>query len=155
MKKLNELPLTEKEMELVSASEANYKRHARIFLEILTIDEKKQTVTLRIEQKGLVNDKLLTQKELIERGKKVFANMLDGWKVHVRSLTYKGDLYQGLELEEVKEEINKRNLKQVDLTRYLDIDKHALSKVLNGKHQLTRWQRAAFSYLFKWLDSVA
>lgn len=152
MKNLNLIPLTDSQREKITTSFHNYKRF-KIEMSILEVKDK--TITLRIEQKDIVNDKLLTQKELIIRAKNAFLDIPEGWKVNVRALTYKGDFGGDLTLEDINRELEKRNIKQVDLTRYLQIDKSALNKLLKGETGLTRSHKAMFYYFFKWMDAAS
>lgn len=131
----------------------NYIRHAKVYVDLLEVDD--DSITIRIEQKELVNSKLLTQKELIDRGKNIFQDISNDYKINVRALTYKGGLHKEMTVQYIKDEMEKRNLKLAHLVLYLGIDKSMLSKVLNKDTPLTGFQKAAFHYLFKWMDEAS
>lgn len=152
MKYINELPLLEKEKSRIVDSIENYKRFAKVYIRILKVKDKE--ITVRIEQKELVNNKLLTLSELLDRVKNVFADLPADWKIHGRALTYKGGKNEPATAEDLKREMEKRNIKASHLVLYLGVDKHAISKLLSKDKPLTGFQAAAFKYLWKWLDLV-
>jgi len=150
MTTLKELRLPDGIKQKIIQSIQNYQRFARVYISLL--DQSDTRLTVRIEQKELVNEKLLTQKELIERAKNVFSELPEGIQLNVRPLTYKGALNDDYTLEKVRAELKSRKIKNVDLVRYLNMDKHQLSKMLNGD-SLTKSQRAMFYYFFMWMDA--
>ena len=69
---------------------AQYKRFGKIDIQVLEANEREIIVSAK--QFELVNDKVLTDKELIERTKDLFKDEIpSSVKVHVRPLIYKKD----------------------------------------------------------------
>ncbi len=82
------IPFSEKSQQLIEDSISNYWRFARI--EVL-IEPGKQLneYNVFISQKELVNDRILSEEELVERGRKIFEGLIpDGYNLNYIPKSY-------------------------------------------------------------------
>ena len=154
MKGIELLPsLTKEQKELLETSEKNYKRFARVYFQILSVDENEVVVKVwQIENKA---QKYLSAKELIERTHSIFEGIVpENIKIHVRPIPFdKVDLTH-FSVENVEEKMEKLGLKPKDLTRLLNLNKSSLSLILNKERGLTKSSKAMLYYLFKYLEAT-
>jgi len=154
MKGIELLPsLTKEQKELLETSERNYKRFARVYFQILSVDENEVVVKVwQIENK---TQKYLSSRELIERTHSVFEGIVpENIKIHVRPIPFdKVDLTH-FSVENVEEKMEKLGLKPKDLTRLLNLNKSSLSLMLNKERGLTKSSKAMLYYLFKYLEAT-
>ena len=88
MKGIELLPsLTKEQKELLETSERNYKRFARVYYQILSVDPNEVVVKVwQIENKA---QKYLSAKELIERTHSIFEGIVpENIKIHVRPIPF-------------------------------------------------------------------
>ena len=139
--------LTEDQKTLLENSALQYRRFARIYIEV--IDNLDGQVTLKIQQKENPTGNYLNRDELLDRLTSAFEGMIpEGIKVTLRAIPFKGEL-DLVDLEYVEQKKVELGLKDADLSRMLNIRKDNLSVILNSHRGLTKWQKAAFYYLFK------
>jgi hypothetical protein len=142
--------LDKKKAELLKLSAQNYKRFARIYFAITSATENE--VIVKIWQEENVMGRYLNAKELIDRGKEVFKDILpDTMKVHFRPIPYKIDSLVNVTQEYVYVQMEKFNLRSKDLVKLLNIDKGTLSRTLSS-NALTKSSKAMFYYVFKYLE---
>lgn len=122
----------------------------RIGINIEPLSFEYNTLLVRVEQKKYLNDKILTDKELVTRAKEVFEGKLpDDVKVLVSPIFSNRDELGKINLKYIRTRMEELGLKQSHISKYLDIDKVSLSRILNEERELTKWQKAAFYYFFK------
>lgn len=146
--------LTKEQKEILKTSELNYKRHARIFFEIL--DFSNDIITVKVWQMENPLQRYLSQKELLHRAKEVFNSDIvpPHIKVHTREIPFEKMELITFSIEKVVEKMQTLGLKPKDLSRLLNIDKSAMSELLNGNRALTKSHKAMFFYLFKYLEAT-
>lgn len=86
------LPFSDSAKELIRSSVNNYWRFARIEVSGKPEIDQDQVLSLyvQISQKELVNDKVLTEQELISRGKAIFDPQImpEGQRVYITANTF-------------------------------------------------------------------
>lgn len=142
--------LTEEQKERLIYSANQYERFARIYFEVLDVKDK--TVSIKIYQLENTLGKYLPAKELKERALEVFKGCLPkGWEINLIAKPYK--FLNTITFESIREKQKELGLSDADLSIYLGIRKENLNRMLNGKSKLSKIQKAAFHYLFKWLEN--
>lgn len=150
MKGIEKLSLTSKQKKTLEKSEVSFKRFARIYFEILKIDEKEAVVKVWQEENEAKN--YLTAKDLIERTKDVFAGIIPvELKIHCRPIPYEPIDLRNMTIEDIKRDLEYFGLRPKDLVKLLDIDKSSLSLILSENRELSKANRAMFYYLLKYL----
>jgi hypothetical protein len=87
MKSIEVLPFTDDCRNKIANSISNYWRMARIDVVASIID---QLIEVKVHQKELVNDKILTAEELVARGESIFVGCIpEGYNVRYIPITYK------------------------------------------------------------------
>ena len=153
MKGIELLPfLTVEQRKWLETSELSYKRHARIYFQILSYSPAE--IRVKVWQMENPLNKYLSSKELVERVKGVFAEILPPkTELHVRPIAYKKDDLERFSVQEVNSKMEELGLKAKDLVKLLDIDKSSLSLILKGERELTKPGKAMLYYLFKYLET--
>lgn len=148
MAQFNKLPISETDKALLTSSAANQMRFLGLEYSILSQDEK--SITVLVRQKRLINDKVLSKTELIERAKEFLKveslppNML----IHARPIVHNITDSEVVTQTWIKEKMHEKNLKLKNLVEMLGIDKSTLSELLSGNTNLTKWHKATFYYFF-------
>lgn len=119
--------------------------YAGIKVDVLSFEE--GVLKVRVEQKELKNNHLLSQSQLVNRAGSVFAPLENRYKVHYVALTYKPDLAD-VDKDWINAKLQEFKLSRNDLIKQLEIDKSTLSELLSGNRSLTKFQKAAFYYYF-------
>ena len=153
MKNINLLPIPEDARKRLSDFAAQYRRMDRIYIEIESFNNGRLIV--RAEQKVLINDKILTKKELTDRVREMFAGEIPAdWKLTVSAVNYDRRDIAGISPEWIMENMTRLNLKSKDIVSHTGLDKSTISSLLSGDKELTKWHKIAFYYLFKFLEFV-
>jgi len=141
--------LTEEQKRLLETSALNYRRFARVFFQVLEASDSE--VVVKVWQNENVADKYLTVKELVERTRAVFNDILPSEvRLHVRPIVYNRSELEKFDAKAVAEKMEQLGLRPKDLVRLLDIDKSSLSSMLSGKRELSKHSRAMLYYFFKY-----
>ncbi|MGQ1890577.1 hypothetical protein ACT29H_09065 [Thermophagus sp. OGC60D27] len=147
IEKLTHLTTEQREKLIHSANQ--YKRLARIYIEVLDVENKE--VTIKIFQLENKAEKYLPGKDLKQRAQEVFEGcMPEGWEINLIAVPYK--FLDQITLESIREKQKELGLTDTNMARLLNIRKENMSRIMNGKRGLTQWQKSAFYYLFKWLE---
>jgi hypothetical protein len=150
MKGIEKLNLTKEQKRILEKSEVSFKRFARVYFEVIRIDEKEAIIKVWQQENPAQN--YLSAKELIERTKGVFEGIIPaGVKIHCRPVPYEPSELRNLTIEVIKRDIEQFGLKPKDLVKLLDIDKSSLSLILSENRELSKANRAMFYYLLKYL----
>lgn len=148
MEGLNLIPISDEARARVASFAQQYGRFANIQMKVLEADERSATV--RVVQHYNKQNKYQDQKGLIERAKDLFKGEVpEGYKIHVRAIPYTPHETDQVDLDWIREKMAEYDLSQIDLVKALGVDKPTISKIFAGKHELTRFQRAAFFFMFK------
>jgi len=153
MKGIELLPfLTGEQRKWMETSELSYKRHARIYFQILSYSPAE--IRVKVWQMENPLNKYLSSRELVDRAKGVFAKILPPeTKLHIRPIAYKKDDLERFSVQEVNSKMEKLGLRAKDLVKLLDIDKSSLCLMLKGERELTKPSEAMLYYLFKYLET--
>ena len=153
MKGIEFLPfLTEEQRKRLEKSEVSYKRHARIYFQVLSYST--EELCVKVWQMENPLNKYLSSKELVDRTKGVFAGIIPSeTKLHVRPIVYKKDDLEKFSIRDVNSKMEELGLRAKDLVKLLDIDKSSLSLILKGERELTKPGKAMLYYLFKYLET--
>ena len=141
--------ITDEQRKLLAHSANQYKRFARIYIEVLGVKE--TTVTVKVSQQENNTEKYLSAKELKERVHEVFEGCLpSGWDLEVRAVPFR--FLEVITIEYIREKQTELGLSDIDLSRLLGVRRENLSRIFNDKRGLTKLGKAAFYYLFKYLE---
>jgi hypothetical protein len=153
MKGIELLPfLTTEQKKWLETSGLNYRRYARIYFQILSYSP--DELCVKVWQMENPLNKYLPSKDLVERAKGVFAEILPSEvKLHVRPIAYKKDDLKNFSVQDVNSKMEELGLRAKDLVKLLDIDKSSLSLILKGERELTKPSKAMLYYLFKYLET--
>ncbi|SFD85406.1 hypothetical protein [Thermophagus xiamenensis] len=142
--------LTEDQKERLIYSANQYERFARIYFEVLDVKDK--TVSIKIYQLENNLEKYLPAKELKERALEVFKGCIpEGWEINLIAKPYK--FLNTITFESIREKQKELGLSDDELSLYLGIRKENLNRMLSGKRKLSKCQKVAFYYFFKWFES--
>lgn len=148
MKNLDLLPLPSEVKERLAKFAQQYLQLAQIAIEVVSF--KDNWLIVRVEQKK-VNEKQLTRKELIDRVRKMFADEIPPeWRLTVSPVDYCRTDIDNITPEWIKAQMQELGLKTKHLTNQTGIDKHILTALIEGYPELTKWQKIAFYYYFKY-----
>lgn len=126
---------------------SDYKRMG-IYIDLVSFEH--SILKLKAEQKRYLNDKVLNNEELIDRAKSLFVGKIpEGIEIHVSPVYVDRDELSQVDLYYIEAKMAELELKPSHLCRYLNIDKSAMSVLLSGGRELTKWHKAAFYYFFK------
>lgn len=141
--------ITEDQRKLLILSAKQYKRFARIYFEVLEVTP--DSVSVKIKQLEGPAEKYLSAKDLTQRAQEVFEGMIPvDWKFSVRAVPFK--FLQVVDVDYINSRKEALGLTDVDLSRLLDVRPENLSKILSDNRGLTKLGKAAFYYLFKYLE---
>lgn len=115
-----------------------------IAVDVLSVEE--DVITIRVEQKKLVNNYVLNQWELVSRAGQLFEK-LQGYRFHFKPVVFSLDVSE-ITLDWIANKMKEFKIKRKDLIKQLAIDESSLSLYLSGKRKMDKSQRAAFFYYF-------
>lgn len=141
--------ITKEQREKLIHSANQYKRFARIYIEVLDVEE--TIVTVKVSQQENKTEKYLSAKELKERVQEVFEGCLPScWGLEIRAVPFK--FLNIITIDYIREKQEELGLSDIDLSRLLGVRRENISRIFNDKRGLTKLGKAAFYYLFKYLE---
>ena len=141
--------ITDEQRKKLIHSAAQYKRYARIYIEIIEVSE--TSVSVKIKQMESQVGRYLSAKDLTDRALEVFEGIIPvGWYINVRAVPFK--FLEVINSDYINKRKNELGLTDVELSRLLDVRPENLSKILSDNRGLTKLGKAAFYYLFKYLE---
>ena len=149
MNSLDVLKINQEDKTLLKKSATDQMRFLGLEYSILATEEK--SITILIRQKRLINDKVLTKAELVERAKDFLKvpSIADDTAIHVRPIVFNVTDSEVVNHFWIQQQMQKNNLQLKHLVEIIGIDKSTLSELVSGKSSLTKWHKAAFYYFFK------
>lgn len=148
MKNIELLPVNTAAKERLREFSQQYKRFAKLHIEVLNVDN--NAIAVRAYQTEAVKGRYLTASEIVERVKKMFDGEIpEEYKVHVRPVVFNTSEMSGITPEYINGKLEQMKLQPKHLVQYLGIDKATISVILSGEKPLTKWQKAAFYYFFR------
>ena len=151
MKNLELLPIADEAKKRINEFAKLYKRNAHVVVDVVSFEDNRLIV--RAEQKDLVNGKLLSEKELTWRGRGMFKGELpDDWKLTVSAVDFDRKDIEDVNADWIKRRMEKLGLKNKHLSNYTGIDKCTVSSILSGGKELTKWNKVALYYFFKYYE---
>jgi hypothetical protein len=151
MKNLDLLPVSEESKKRIETGTRMYQQYAHIIIEIISFKDNRLIV--RVEQRDAVNGKLLNKKELNERVRDMFKDLIPAeWKLTVSAVDYNRKDIDAVNPEWLRRRMNNLKLKSKQISNYTGIDKCTISSILSGEKELTKWHKAAFYYFFKYQE---
>ena len=153
MNNLEKLPISEADKILLKQSAVNQLRFLGLEYSILAFDS--SSITIAVKQKKLINDVILTGKELHEKAKAfIKVDSLDeAISLHIRPVVFNQAETDVVTWQWIQAKMLLHSIRLKDLSGYFGIDKATLSVLVSGKSELTRWHRATFYYFFQGLES--
>lgn len=115
-----------------------------IAVDVLDIED--DVITVRVEQEKLVNNYVLNQSELVNRAGQLFEK-IKGYRLRFKPLTYRPD-FDKINADWVNSKMQEFKVKNNDLVKHTGIDKHEISRLINGLRDLTKAQKALFFFYF-------
>lgn len=150
MKNIELLPLTGEAKKRLNEFALQYKRFAGIVVEIVSFDDNRLIV--RVEQKE-ADVKQLTKVELEQRIKDMFSGEIPAeWRLTISAVDFDRKDIDAVNVPWIMASMERHSLKAKHLSTYTGIDKSTLSILLNENRELTKWQKVAFYYFFKYYD---
>ena len=151
MKNLELLPIADEAKKRINEFAKLYKRNAHVVVDVVSFEDNRLIV--RAEQKDLGNGKLLSKKELTERVREMFKGELpDDWKLTVSAVDFDRKDIEDVNADWIKRRMEKLGLKNKHLSNYTGIDKCTVSSILSGGKELTKWNKVALYYFFKYYE---
>ena len=148
MKNIELLPLTSEAKKRLNEFARQYKQFAKIVVEVVSF--KDDRLIVRVEQKE-VGAKQLTKKELESKIRVMFDNEIPAtWKLTVSAVDFDRLDIDSVNVDWIKLNMERLNIKAKNIETYTGIDKSTLSILLNENRDLTKWQKVAFYYFFKY-----
>lgn len=154
MKNIELLPLSSEAKKRLNEFARQYKAMARIYIDIVSFSDSRLIV--RAEQKQLTNGKQLSKKELEKRIRDMFTGEIPSdWKLTISAVDCDRIDIDSVNAEWINTNMKRLNIKAKNIETYTGIDKSTLSILLNGNRDLTKWQKVAFYYFFKYRELSA
>ena len=151
MKNLELLPIADEAKKRINEFAKLYKRNAHVVVYVVSFEDNRLIV--RAEQKDLVNGKLLSKKELTERVREMFKGELpDEWRLTVSAVDFDRKDIEDVNADWIKRRMDRLGLKNKHLSNYTGIDKCTVSSILSGSKELTKWNKVALYYFFKYYE---
>lgn len=151
MKNIELLPIPSDAQKRLSEFAAQYRKMARIFVEIVSFNGGRLIV--RVEQKEAVNDKILTKKELTERVREMFAGEIPiDWKLTVSAVNFDRRDIDAVNAEWINTNMERLGLKAKDISSHTALDKSSVSLYLSGERPMSKLAKAAFYYFIKYYE---
>ena len=150
MKGIDKLPyLTSSHKENLLHSAEQYKRFARVEFEVLEVAG--QNITVRVTQSEYEGGRYLSAKELTERAAEVFKDLPAGTQLIIQAHPVK--FLNVVTADYINQQIEALGLSHTELARLLNMRPENLTRILADKMGLTKLGKAAFYYLFKYLET--
>jgi predicted XRE-type DNA-binding protein len=151
---LEKLNISQEDKNTLAQSALNQSRFLGLEYQVMASDDK--SITLLIRQKRLVNDKILTKQELIERGKEflIVPTLDPNLDLRIRPIIYNIAESEVVTSQWVQHKMLQHGLKLKNLVEIMGINKSSLSELVSGKENLTKWHKATFYYFFKALENT-
>ncbi len=141
--------ITKEQREKLIHSANQYKRFARIYIEVLDVEG--TTITVKVSQQENKTEKYLSANDLRDRAMEVFEGCVPvGWSIKVRAVPFK--FLNVITIDYIREKQHELGLSDVDISRLLGVRRENISRIFNDKRGLTKLGKAAFYYLFKYLE---
>lgn len=141
--------ITDEQRNLLIQSARQYKRFARINIEVVDITDR--TLSIKIRQMENQTDKYLSEKDLTKRASEVFEDVIPiNYELNIVAVPFKP--INKVNLDYINQKKEELGLTDVDLSRLLNIRQENISRLMNGNRGLTKLGEAAFYYLFKYLE---
>lgn len=151
MKNIELLPIPYDAQKRLSEFAAQYRKMARIFVDIISFNGDRLIV--RIEQKEAVNDKILTKKELTDRVREMFAGEIPAdWKLTVSAVNFDRRDIDAVDAEWINASMERLGLKAKDISSHTALDKSSVSLYLSGERPLSKLAKVAFYYFLKYYE---
>ena len=151
MKNIDILPLSSEAKKRLNEFASQYKRLGKIYVEVVSFIDNRLVV--RVEQKELVNGKQLSKKDLEKRVRDMLTGEIpSGWKLTISAVDFDRIDIDAVNAEWINSRMEKLNIKAKNIETYTGIDKSTLSTLINGNRELTKWQKVAFYYFFKYQE---
>lgn len=127
-----------------------YKRFVRVYFEILTVED--NIINVKVTQQESALEKYLSAKELKERTIEVFSNVVPlDWNLFIVPSPYL--FLKEVDIDYVNKKKDELGLTVEDLSRYFSIRPQNMDRILTNKRKLSKFSKAAFYYLFKYLEN--
>lgn len=150
MKNIELLPISSEARARLNEFARQYKQFAKVVVEVVSFANNRLIV--RAEQKE-VTSKRLTKQELEQRVRDMFADEVPpGWKITISAVDFDRADIDSVDSVWVNNQLEKAGLKAKHLASHTGIDKSTLSTLLNGNRPLTKWQKVALYYFFKYYN---
>lgn len=120
--------------------------YSRLGIDIAVIEDNPSELVVRIAQKRLINNVVLTQKELIERGKEIFKDF--NKPVKVRPLVYAFDLRE-ISPQWLEEKMKSLGIRINDIEKQVHIPKAKVKEFLKGCRNLRANAKASLFWYIK------
>lgn len=151
MKNIELLPISEGAKMRLTEFAAQYRRTARIYIEIVSF--KANRLIVWTEQKEAVNDKILTKKELEQRVREMFhGEVPEDWKITVSAVNYDRRDIAAVNGEWITKNMERLGLKAKDIVSHTGLDKSSISSFISGDKPMSKITKIAFYYFFKYYE---
>ena len=148
MKNIELLPISSEAKKRLSEFALQHKQLANIVVEIVSFDDNRLIV--RVEQKE-IDGKQLAKQELETRVRAMFLGEIpEEWRLTISAVDFDRKDIDAINVEWITTNMERFKLKAKHLSTYTGIDKSTLSILLNENRELTKWQKVAFYYFFKY-----
>lgn len=151
MKNIDLLPLSLIAKKRIAEFALQYRKMARIYIEIISFDG--QRLIVRAEQKEAVNDLILTKIELTTRVRELFADEIpNDWKLTVSAVNFDRRDISAIDAMWINDNMTRLGLKAKDIASHTGLDKSSLSLYMSGGRELSKLTKIAFYYFFKYYE---
>lgn len=142
--------LDENQVELLKASASQYLRLSNIHIEVIKV--KSDIIFIQIEDKGKLENRSLSGKDLIKIALDMFLDCLPkGQRLHATPIPLNAN-FNHVTVEWIRKQLYKHKLKDNSLTKYLKVKDYNFVRLMSGQRQLTLWHQATIDYYFKILE---
>ena len=150
MKGIDKLPhLTSGQKEDLLHSAEQYKRFARVEFEVLEVAG--QNITVSVAQSEYKGGRYLSAKELKERTAEVFKGLPADTQLSIQAHPFK--FLNVVTADYINQQSEALGLSHTELARLLDMRPENLTRIMEDRKGLTKLGKAAFYYLFKYLET--
>ena len=151
MKNIDLLPISEDGKKRLSDFALQYKKSGKIFIEIISFNEDRLIV--RVEQKQIINDKVLTKADLVDRVRDLFNGEIPSdWKLTVSAVDFDRRDILSVDAAWIQSNMERLDIKAKHIATYTGIDKSSLSSYISGERNLSKLAKVAFYYFFKYYE---
>lgn len=154
MKNIDILPLSGEAKKRLTEFARQYKTMARIYIDIVSLSDSRLIV--RVEQKQITSGKQLSKSELEKRVRDMFSGEIPSdWKLTVSAVDFDRSDIDSVDADWIKNNMDRLGVKAKNIETHTGLDKATLSTLINGNRDLTKWQKVAFYYFFKYRELSA